>query len=93
MRSIHPAALEKRLHRDANAFASLVGGDADLFADADSLTNSPAFSAFEAAYDLSGYSSVSGDYHDADSSDLSGPQALINCGQDWDERFHDPQLF
>jgi hypothetical protein len=93
MMSIHPAAVEKRQHRDSDAFASLVDANSDLFTDAGSLTHSPAFSAFEAAYDLSSYSAGSANFQSQDASDLSGPQSLIDCGQEWNERFHDPQLF
>lgn len=91
--SVHPAAVEGGKHRDSNAFASLLDGNSDLFADGGSLTHSPAFSAFEAAYDLSGFSAGSGDLNSQDLSDLSGHQSLIDCGQEWNERFHDPQLF
>lgn len=91
--SVHPAAIEKGRHRDSNAFASMMDGNSDLFTDAGSLTNSPAFSAFEAAYDLSSYSAGSAEFQSQDASDLSATQSLIGCGQEWDERFHDPQLF
>lgn len=92
MMSVRPAAIEKRQHRDSDAFASIMD-NSDLFTDPGSLTHSPAFSAFEAAYDLSSYSAGSADFQSQDPSDLSGPQSLIDCGQEWNERFHDPQLF
>ncbi|KAK2605953.1 hypothetical protein QQS21_003679 [Conoideocrella luteorostrata] len=92
MMSVHPAVIEKRQPRDSNAFAML-DANSDMFTDPGSLTHSPAFSAFEAAYDLNSYSSGSADLQSPELSDISDPQSLIDCAQGWNDRFHDPQLF
>ena len=76
---VHPAAIEGGKNGAANAFASILDGD--LFDG--SLTNSPAFSAFE-AYDFSACS----DGTSQNISDMSTTQPL-----EWDDRFTDPQLF
>ncbi|EXU99880.1 hypothetical protein X797_007009 [Metarhizium robertsii] len=93
MMSIRPAVIEKRRHRDSNAFSPMMDNNSDFFTDSGSLTNSPAFSAFDAAYDLGSYSTAAVDFQSHDPSDLSGPQSVLDCGQEWNERFHDPQLF
>lgn len=91
--SIRPAVIEKRRHRDSNAFSPMMDNNSDFFTDSGSLTNSPAFSAFDAAYDLGSYSTAAADFQSHDPSDLGGPQSVLDCGQEWNERFHDPQLF
>lgn len=94
MTSVRPAAVEKRQARDAaDAFSSMMDGNPDLFTDPGSLTHSPAFSAFETAYDLSSYNGTSADLHSPVLDHLSDPQSLIDCARGWNERFHDPQLF
>lgn len=86
---IQPASL----HRNPNGFASATmdcGSDFLTHADADHvvMAHSPTFSAFDAAYDLSGYSGGSSDIRD-----LSGNQSVLEAGGDWADRFHDQPLF
>lgn len=84
--SIRPAAIENA----ANGFVPGTDGSPDFLNHA---AQSPAFSAFDAAYDLSSYSAGS-DFQSQDVSDLSATQSLVDCGQDWNEnRFRDPPLF
>ncbi|TWU78647.1 hypothetical protein ED733_005485 [Metarhizium rileyi] len=92
MMSIHPAVVEKQ-PRDANALPSILDCNSDLFTDHGSLTSSPEFSAFDAAYDLSSYGAGSTDFQSQDPSDLLGPPSALDCGQEWNGCFHDPQLF
>ncbi|KHO02045.1 uncharacterized protein MAM_01046 [Metarhizium album ARSEF 1941] len=93
MISVHPPVVEKRWRGGSNAFSPMMDTNSDFLTDSGSLTNSPAFSAFDAAYDLSNYSGAAPDFPVQDISDLSGPQSATDCGQEWHERFHDAQLF
>jgi len=87
-------AVEKRQTRKASdAFTSMIDGNSDLFTDPRSLTHSPAFSTFEAAYDLSNYNGTLTDPRDSDLPNPNDPQSLIDRPYGWNERFHDPPLF
>ncbi|POR34156.1 Uncharacterized protein TPAR_05650 [Tolypocladium paradoxum] len=86
--SIRPEAVENA----ANDFVPGTDGSADFLNHAPHSPAFSAFSAFSAAYCLSSYSAGS-DFQSQDASDLSATQSLIDCGKDWNDRFHDAQLF
>ncbi|KND94175.1 hypothetical protein TOPH_01098 [Tolypocladium ophioglossoides CBS 100239] len=79
--SVRPAAVENT----ASGFLTGTDASPDFLNHA---AHSPAFSAFDAAYDLSRYSTGS-DFQSQDISDLSATQSLMDCDQDW----NDLQLF
>lgn len=82
--SVHPAAVENGARKASSAFTSSTDGSPDF----------PLFDTFDPAYDLSSYSAESGDFPQSQGiSDLGATQSLVDCGQDWSDRFHDPQLF
>ncbi|KAG5926037.1 hypothetical protein E4U42_003700 [Claviceps africana] len=90
-----PQAFEKRqTRRTSDAFPSMIdGGHPDLFADPGSLTHSPAFSTFEAAYELNNYNGTSTELGSSDVSDSNNPQSLTDPSYPWNDQFHDPPLF
>ncbi|GAO14257.1 uncharacterized protein UV8b_08123 [Ustilaginoidea virens] len=87
--SVNPAALEDRQHQKSGAYSSTMDCHSDLFTDPGSLTHSPAFPAFDAAYELDGFSAHPAELNGPNLSDLSGTR----CAPEWNEDFHDPQLF
>lgn len=81
--SMHPSSLHTQTYGlDGPDFLKQEPGTMD----------SPDFSAFEAAYDMSGFTGGTFDLHSQDASDLSATQSLIDCGNDWADRFQEQQF-
>ncbi|KAM4059912.1 hypothetical protein HRG_002469 [Hirsutella rhossiliensis] len=87
--SIRPAAVERGFHPGGLAPTASVSTSPDYL---NHTAPSPVFSAFDATYDLAGYEAGSTDgQHEL--GNLGQAQPSIDCGQAWNDRYHDVQLF
>ncbi|EQL02147.1 hypothetical protein OCS_02143 [Ophiocordyceps sinensis CO18] len=87
--SMRPATVERGFHPCGLAPETSVSVSPDYLGHT---APSPAFSALDASYDLSGYNVGPTGVQDELGS-LGGTQSLADCGQTWDHRYHDVPLF
>ncbi|UNI20054.1 hypothetical protein JDV02_006182 [Purpureocillium takamizusanense] len=80
---VHPAAVENGASNPPSVFTPSTDASPDF----------PLFDTFEPVYDMTGYGAEPGDFQTQDVSDIGATQSLIDCSQDWSDRFHDPKLF
>ncbi|KAG6029053.1 hypothetical protein E4U41_000504 [Claviceps citrina] len=95
MVSVCPAAVENpQTRRTQDAFSPLIDGNSDLFTSPGGLTLSPAFSAFDDAYDDGcNYRSTSTGLQSRGRTHVIDPQPLIDRAYEWNDGLHDAQLF
>lgn len=87
--SIRPVAVGRGFHATGLAGTTRVDVSPDYL---NHTAPSPVFSVFDAAYDLSGYDVGSTDGN-PEVGNVGEAQPFLGCGQAWNDRYHDVQLF